>query len=206
MLTPYCHQSHSDKYREDLLPLVGTLLYGAWCLCDSYVSFLDWASTGLPSFWPMDDLPLIAAKVRERREQLGLTAEELIARMPEGARMSTSNYREIERGQRLQAQPRTIRALAAALSVPEETVRLWYAGQDTAAPEAPARVDPLSVQEMVDRTIAARLAPLEARLALPEERLSELDAMAALLGCLNDDQFRLVATAVAGDARFSEVR
>jgi transcriptional regulator with XRE-family HTH domain len=153
----------------------------------------------------MDELPLIAAKVRARREQLGLTAEELIARMPEGARMSTSNYREIERGQRTQAQGRTVRALAAALDVSEETVRLWYSGHDTAPEAAPAAGELVSVQEMVDRSIAARLAPLEARLALPEERLSDLDAMVTLLGCLNDDQFRLVATAVAGDSRFSAV-
>lgn len=149
----------------------------------------------------MDALPLIAAKVRARREQLGLTAEEVIARMPEGARMSVSNYREIERGQRTQAQARTIRSLAAALDVSEETVRLWYSGHDT--------VDTLPAPPPVeggDPTIAARLARLEARLALPEERMSELDAMSTLLGCLNDDQFRLVATAVTGDARFSSVR
>lgn len=155
----------------------------------------------------MDDLPLIARKVRERREQLGLTAEQVIARMPATARMSTSNYREIERGQRIQAQSRSIRALAAALAVSEETVRLWYSGHDTGLEPAPApAVDELSaVQEIVDRTLAARLAPIEARLALPEERLSDLDAMSTLLGCLNDDQFRLVALAVSGDSRFSDV-
>lgn len=154
----------------------------------------------------MDDLPLIARKVRERREQLGLTAEQVIARMPATARMSTSNYREIERGQRIQAQSRSIRALAAALVVSEETVRLWYSGHDTGLePPAPALDELSTVQEIVDRTIAARLAPLEARLALPEERLSDLDAMSTLLGCLNDDQFRLVALAVSGDSRFSDV-
>lgn len=151
----------------------------------------------------MDDLPLIARKVRERREQLGLTAEAVIGRMPADARMSTSNFREIERGQRTAAAARTIRGLAAALDISEETVRLWYSGHDTepvASPDEESRI-----LRMVDETIAARLAPLEARLALPDERMSELDAMSTVVGCLNDDQFRVMALAVTSDERFSGV-
>ena len=152
----------------------------------------------------MDDLPLIARKVRERRERLGLTAEAVIGRMPADARMSTSNYREIERGQRTAAAARTIRGLAAALDVSEETVRLWYSGHDT-VPDAPAGDDLSAIQRVVDATISARLAPLEARLAVPEDKLSDLDAMSTLLGCLSDDQFRLVELAVTSDGRFSGV-
>lgn len=147
----------------------------------------------------MDDLPLIARKVRERREQLGLTAEAVIGRMPADARMSTSNFREIERGQRTAAATRTIRGLAAGLDISEETVRLWYSGHDS-VPEAPVAGG---------ETLAARLSRLEtlleARLSLPGERVSDLDAMSTLLGCLNDDQFRLVELAVTGDERFSGV-
>lgn len=153
----------------------------------------------------MDDLPLIARKVRERREQLGLTAEAVIGRMPADARMSTSNFREIERGQRTAAAARTIRGLAAALEVSPETVRLWYSGHDT-TPEPVTTPDEESrILRMVDETIAARLAPLEARLALPEERMSELDAMSTVVGCLSDEQFRLVELAVTSDERFSGV-
>ncbi len=142
------------------------------------------------------DLPLIARRVSGRRAEMGLTAEQVVSRMPERDRISLSNYRSIERGERTVAQARTCRALAAALAVPEETVRLWYAGHDEAVVAVPAPSDDLT-------TLSARLARMEAMMqAGSDPKMRDLDALDAVLGCLSDEQFRLVALAVTSHERF----
>jgi transcriptional regulator with XRE-family HTH domain len=144
------------------------------------------------------DLPLIARRVSGRRAEMGLTAEQVVARMPERDRMSLSNYRSIERGERTVAQARTCRALAAALAVPEDTVRLWYAGRDEEVAASP----PMAVGDDLT-TLSARLARMEAMMqAGTDPKMRDLDALDAVLGCLSDEQFRLVALAVTSHDRF----
>lgn len=130
---------------------------------------------------------------------MGLTAEQVVARMPERDRISLSNYRSIERGERTVAQARTCRALAAALAVPEDTVRLWYAGHDE---EIVTMSPPSSVGDDLT-TLSARLARMEAMMqAGSDPKMRDLDALDAVLGCLSDEQFRLVALAVTSHDRF----
>lgn len=132
---------------------------------------------------------------------MGLTAEQVVARMPERDRISLSNYRSIERGERTVAQARTCRALAAALSVSEETVRLWYAGRDEEAVTMPASPAILPGDDLT--TLSARLARMEAMMqAGSDPKMRDLDALDAVLGCLSDEQFRLVALAVTSHDRF----
>lgn len=130
---------------------------------------------------------------------MGLTAEQVVARMPERDRISLSNYRSIERGERTVAQARTTRALAAALAVPEETVRLWYAGHD----EEIVSTSPPTMAGDDLTTLSARLARMEAMMqAGTDPKMRDLDALDAVLGCLSDEQFRLVALAVTSHDRF----
>ena len=57
-----------------------------------------------------------------------------------------------------------------------------------------------------DGSIASRLARVEAMLAAgSDEKMGDLEAMRVVLGCLSDEQFRVVALAVVRDERFELV-
>lgn len=134
-------------------------------------------------------LPTLARQVRERRSELGLTAEGAIDRMPKNVRISVSGYRMIESGATTQPTGKTISALSAALDVPEDTIRLWVAGVDggQAAPAVLSEPGSLAerTQRLVDELVAAR-----------QTELSPADYVVGVLRCLSDDQQQIVFEAV----------
>lgn len=77
----------------------------------------------------MNDLPPIARRVRERRQELGLTQDEVSLRAKRaGEDISANGVRYIEQGKSHNPQARTRRALAAALDVSLATVDDWVQG------------------------------------------------------------------------------
>jgi transcriptional regulator with XRE-family HTH domain len=67
--------------------------------------------------------------VRERRQELGLTQEQVVLRAQQaGEVISANGLRFIEQGKSLRPQERTRKALAAGLDVPVEQIDAWVGG------------------------------------------------------------------------------
>jgi transcriptional regulator with XRE-family HTH domain len=99
-------------------------------------------------------------KVKRRREELGLTQDDLATRAKTaGHDISAGGIRRIEQGLTTQPQARTIRALAAGLDLDEQTVREWAGlnGTHPVSPVVAQAVTPAD-EEAIARTFAEQVA------------------------------------------------
>jgi transcriptional regulator with XRE-family HTH domain len=132
----------------------------------------------------------LARMVKTRREELGLTVEQALARIPETKRPSTSGWRNIEQGITRHPMPKMVDAISIALDVPSQTVRLWAAGDDSVQVPQPSEVQ--ADFDLV--AISRRLQEIADQATTPV--LSGTDYVVGVLNLLNDDQLGCVFAAV----------
>lgn len=141
----------------------------------------------------------VADAIRQRRDELGLSQQDVVTRVAQaGRKMSINNFRAYERGTRPNPAVTVMADISRALEWdPDALNRIFNeTGQPRHLPVRPG-----------DAALAARLARLEARISGNgnDAKLTDLNAMHVLLGCLSEEQFKIVALAVASDERFSSV-
>lgn len=112
--------------------------------------------------------------------------------------MSINNFRAYEKGERPNPAASVMADISRVLEWDPDALNRIF--NETGAPQnRPLRPG--------DATLAARLARLEARLNVNgnDAKLTDLNAMHVLLGCLSEEQFKIVALAVASDDRFESI-
>lgn len=136
----------------------------------------------------------VADAVRKRREQLGLSQQDVVTRVSQaGGKLSINNYRAYEWGARTNPGGRTMADISRALEWDADALNRIFTGSG----------EPETVP-YDDGSIAGRLARIEARMG-GDAKLTDMDAMGIVLGCLSDEQYRIVALAVRSDNRYATV-
>lgn len=139
----------------------------------------------------------VADAIRRRRTELGLSQQDVVTRVAQaGGKLSINNFRAYEGGARSNPGVTVMADISRALEWDPDALNRIF--NETGEPQ----VRPMPSG---DATLAARLARLEARLDVNGAKLTDLNAMHVLLGCLSEEQFKIVALAVASDDRFESI-